>query len=99
MLQNGDNMSQILLEQELAIPRLPGNENILTYLARIVHDTLEPDTIPIRFVVTSMDENYYYCENCKIYHRNPVSVQLGNEAPQPGIPGVSNFVTEPFAAP
>lgn len=62
MLQNGDNMSQILLEQELAIPRLPGNENILTYLARIVHDTLEPDTIPIRFVVTSMDENYYYCE-------------------------------------
>lgn len=47
----------------------------------------------------AQSKNYYYCENCKIYHRNPVSVQLGNEAPQPGIPGVSNFVTEPFAAP
>jgi len=37
-------------------------------------------------------QNFEYCENCKTYHRKAVTMQIGNEAAQPGIP---NLVSNP----
>ena len=52
----------ILFEKEFKIPILPEHSNLLTYFSNYLGQTLKPDEIPIRFVVTQTDKSHYHCE-------------------------------------
>ena len=51
-----------LSEREFKIPILPGHSNLLAYFSNYLGQTLKPDEIPIRFVVTQTDKSHYHCE-------------------------------------
>ena len=55
-------MSQFLFEKELVFPGTVGHQDMLGHLSAIVEGSLEADSTPVRFVITSLGENRYRCE-------------------------------------
>lgn len=51
-----------LFEKEFDLPTIPGHANLLTYFSKAVQSYLNPDEIPVRFVVTQSDTEKYHCE-------------------------------------
>ena len=52
----------LLLEQEVEVPAVRGNDSLLAYLSGAVSGQLTGDMVPIRFAVTESDERTYQCE-------------------------------------
>lgn len=52
----------LLVEKEFQIPVKGSNSGILDYLSKSVNTYINPNEIPVRFVVTKSDKDFYYCE-------------------------------------
>lgn len=49
-------------EQEIKIPLVNGNKELLQYLAHFIDNNKIVDGLPIRFAITKTDNEYYHCE-------------------------------------
>ena len=54
-------MSEVF-EQEMAIPVVKGHKDLLAYFKQYLEENLDEDLIPIRFVVSKTDDDYYHCD-------------------------------------
>ena len=52
----------LLLEQEVEVPAVRGNDGLLAHLSGAVSEQLSGDMVPVRFAVTQSDERTYHCE-------------------------------------
>lgn len=52
----------LLLEQEVEVPAVRGDDGLLAYLSGAVSEQLSGDMVPIRFAVTQSGEQTYHCE-------------------------------------
>lgn len=63
----------LLVEKEFQIPVKGTNSGILDYLSKSVNTYINPNEIPVRFVVTKSDKDYYYCELGLITEANDIT--------------------------
>jgi len=58
-----------LIERHVPIPAAPDYCNMIAHIEKAVELCLEEDAIPVRFVITGMDETHYQCE----FHKGGLS--------------------------
>lgn len=51
-----------LVEKSISIPLAPGHRDLLTHIERSLAFRLSDDEVPIRFVITAIDDTAYHCE-------------------------------------
>jgi hypothetical protein len=51
-----------LAEQHISIPAIPSHQNILEHISKVVQSNLKSGEVPVRFVITEMNEVHYQCE-------------------------------------
>lgn len=51
-----------LTERQISIPISQKNRNMLEHIQNALNFRLEKDEIPVRFVITHIDDNHYHCE-------------------------------------
>ena len=51
-----------LVEKSVSIPLAPGHRDLLTHIERSLTFRLSDDEVPIRFVITKIDDTAYHCE-------------------------------------
>lgn len=51
-----------VIEKEIQIPRKKSPGDILTYFEENVTDALPPGEIPVRFVITRTEDDFFFCE-------------------------------------
>ena len=49
-------------EEEIKVPVVDNNYQLLYYFAKFFNSYLSEDAIPIRFVISKTDKEYYHCE-------------------------------------
>jgi hypothetical protein len=52
----------LLSERNFVIPLVAGHRNLLKYLAAMILKELHAEEIPVRFVITNIDQQGYHCE-------------------------------------
>lgn len=52
----------LLYEKEIIVPAIKGHNNLLWYLKDQIKKNLDPQEVPVRFVITQSDQYNYKCE-------------------------------------
>ena len=61
-----------LVEKSISIPLAPGHRQLLTHIERSLAFRLSNDEVPIRLVITAIDDSAYHCEiGCLVGSGNP----------------------------
>jgi hypothetical protein len=57
-----EQLSMDLIEKQIAIPKLPSDQDVFSHFQEVIQSNLNKDEIPVRFVITDMNGFEYKCE-------------------------------------
>ena len=57
-----EQLSMDLIEKQITISKLPNDQDVFYHFQEVIQSNLNKDEIPVRFVITDMNELEYQCE-------------------------------------